>query len=366
VRILAIDIGTGTQDILLFDSEREPENCFKLVMPSPTVQVAERVRAVTKAGHSLVLTGVTMGGGPCAWAVEDHHRAGLAAYATPLAARTFNDDLEAVRRDLGVEVVSEDEASALARRAGVEEVVLRDLDLAAVERALAAFDVPAEVDLVAAAVFDHGNAPPEVSDRAFRFDYLRQRLAAGIGLAGFAFHREHIPAIMTRLQAVADSVPDGAPLLVMDTAPAAVLGALDDPLVAAEAAKVVVNVGNFHALAFGLVDGAISGVFEHHTGLIDSATLEGHIRRLADGTLTNAELFDHHGHGAIVFQPAPAALALVAVSGPRRAMLRGSPLRPYFAVPHGDMMLAGCFGLVRACAAHFPEHAEAIGRALAL
>ena len=36
MQILTVDIGTGTQDILLFDSERTPENCLKLVMPSPT------------------------------------------------------------------------------------------------------------------------------------------------------------------------------------------------------------------------------------------------------------------------------------------------------------------------------------------
>jgi len=36
MRILAADIVTGTQDILLFDSEKEPENSLLMVMPSPT------------------------------------------------------------------------------------------------------------------------------------------------------------------------------------------------------------------------------------------------------------------------------------------------------------------------------------------
>jgi hypothetical protein len=31
MQILTVDIGTGTQDILLFDTERTPENCLKLV-----------------------------------------------------------------------------------------------------------------------------------------------------------------------------------------------------------------------------------------------------------------------------------------------------------------------------------------------
>ena len=33
MRILAVDVGTGTQDILLFDSEQELENSIKMVMP---------------------------------------------------------------------------------------------------------------------------------------------------------------------------------------------------------------------------------------------------------------------------------------------------------------------------------------------
>ena len=53
LRVLAVDVGTGTQDILLFESDRAIENCFQLVMPSPTVVVAERIRAATAAGRPV-------------------------------------------------------------------------------------------------------------------------------------------------------------------------------------------------------------------------------------------------------------------------------------------------------------------------
>jgi len=36
VRILAVDAGTGTQDILLFDSSAPPESSLKLIVPSAT------------------------------------------------------------------------------------------------------------------------------------------------------------------------------------------------------------------------------------------------------------------------------------------------------------------------------------------
>ena len=109
MKILAVDMGTGTQDILLFDSDGPVENSIKMVMPSATQIAASRIRRATATKRPLLLTGVTQGGGPCGWALEDHLRAGGTAAATPEAAQTFDDDLEQVER-MGVRVVSEDEA----------------------------------------------------------------------------------------------------------------------------------------------------------------------------------------------------------------------------------------------------------------
>src|SRR5579859_1922264 len=139
MQILTVDVGTGTQDVLLFDSEREIENCFKLVLPSPTVVVAERIRSATSARRRLVLQGVTMGGGPSHWATMDHVRAGLEAFATPDAARTFDDDLAGVAA-MGIQVVSDDEAIALSD-AGAARVFFRDLHLAQLLQTLVAFGV---------------------------------------------------------------------------------------------------------------------------------------------------------------------------------------------------------------------------------
>jgi uncharacterized protein (DUF1786 family) len=55
--ILAADIGTGTQDILLFDSEKEVENSLLMVMPAPTQVTAEKVRKATKKGKMIGLPG---------------------------------------------------------------------------------------------------------------------------------------------------------------------------------------------------------------------------------------------------------------------------------------------------------------------
>lgn len=362
MRILTVDVGTGTQDILLFDAAREIENCFKLVMPSPTVVVADRLRDATREQTPVLLRGVTMGGGPCHWAAMDHLRAGLPLLATPEAARTFDDDLDSVRA-MGVEVVSEDEASA-AERDGVVVVSMRDFWLEQVLETFERFGVDTSIDALAVAVFDHGAAPPGYSDRIFRFDYLRERLAGGRGLAGFAFLRDAIPAAMTRLRAVAATAPADLPLLVMDTAPAAVLGALDDPVVRAREHVVVANVGNFHCLAFHLQGGKIAGLFEHHTGEVSAARLADYIRQLAEGTISNEAVYADKGHGALVLAPDVPAPSFVAATGPRRHLLVEGGVQPYLAVPHGDMMLAGNFGLLRAFAAEDTRVHEAVTRRL--
>jgi uncharacterized protein (DUF1786 family) len=167
----------------------------------------------------------------------------------------------------------------------------------------------------------------------------------------------------------------------MDTAPAAVLGATFDPFVSKRPRKLIANVGNFHTLAFRLGHNAdhaglsIEGVFEHHTGEIDLPKLESLLRALSDGSLKHEDVFNDMGHGALIYSKQPFELGTddfdVIVTGPRRSIFYHSPLstpdarlpiplRPYFAVPFGDMMITGCFGLLAATADVLPELGETI------
>ncbi len=362
MQILTVDVGTGTQDVYLFRRGLSLENGFKLVLPSPTMILRRRIQEATRHREPIVLTGVTMGGGPCAWAVEAHRRAGLPVYATPEAARTLNDDLDWVEHELGVVLVSDDEAARLPHLRHLE---MKDFDYRALQTAFGAFGVALEPAAVAVAVFDHGAAPPGVSDRTFRFDYLERRLREVNRLTAFACLGPDVPTFLTRLRAVTASAGGvQAPLIVMDTAPAAILGAGLDPVVRSRPRRLMVNIGNFHALAFRLGPTSVEAVFEHHTGELTPDRLETHLLRLADGTITRDEVFEDMGHGALVFDPRPLSLFEggygVAVTGPRREKLARSRLRPYFAVPAGDMMSAGCFGLLLATAELLPETADAI------
>lgn len=361
MKILTVDIGTGTQDIYLFDSRLNIENGYKLILPSPTMQLRWRIQRATRRRQPILIEGVMMGGGPCVWAVEDHLRAGLTVYATPAAAQTLDDDLERVQA-LGVQLVSEDEARRLPGK--VERIRFQDFDFPAIASLFHSAGVELrDLAAVAVAVFDHGAAPPGVSDRKFRFEYLERRLREHNSLWALAYRAEEIPPFLTRFQAVAQSAQGfDCPLVVMDTALAAVLGATYDPVVSAEERALIVNIGNFHTIAFRIGPSGIEGLFEHHTGELTADRLVELITRLAQGTLTNKEVYEDKGHGALILHSLPFRLGSrwrdfdVVLTGPRRRLLAGHPdLRFHTAAPFGDMMITGCLGLLSATGKLLPR-----------
>jgi uncharacterized protein (DUF1786 family) len=358
MRILAIDMGTGTQDILLFDSDSAIENDAKMVLPSATEIAARRIRRAGRDGRAVALSGVVAGGGPCHWALEEFLRSGGQAYATPEAAQTFDDDLGRVAA-MGVRLVSDDEIRAL----DAEPVVLRDLDLGAIRTALAAFEVKTDFDGLALGCLDHGAAPPDMSDRLFRFEHLRRTVERRNDLLAFASAAGALPDYLTRAKAMVASAVGEGPIAFMDTGPAAALGALHDERVAACDERLVLNLGNMHLLGFHLRGRQVASLFEHHTGEVSADQIESFVSRLATGELRHEEVFTTKGHGAyhadrsLVRGGLP---EMVAVTGPQRAKVRETGLHACFAAPFGDMMIGGCFGLLRGFGEVYPEAREAI------
>jgi uncharacterized protein (DUF1786 family) len=335
LRILAVDVGAGTQDVLVYDSARTPENCFKLVLPSQTQITGARIRAVTRAGKPLHLAGTLMGGGASSDAVKEHLAAGLPVTATAAAARTLHNDPARVAK-LGVRLRE-------TAPAGAVTVELGDLDLHALGHTLAEFGVLLP-EIVAVAVQDHGFRPGS-GNNAVRFEYLQGLVEGGGQLANTVFRKP--PAGMTRMAAVAERIP-GA--YMMDTGAAAVLGALGDPVVARavrEEGAILVNVGNMHTFATLVKGTRLYGLFEHHTGGITAAIIGDLVERLRLGTIDGATFnreFDGHGAALVDDYRREGPFRFVAVTGPNRQIAR--PLGYHEAAPHGDMMLAGSFGLV--------------------
>jgi uncharacterized protein (DUF1786 family) len=334
-RILAIDVGAGTQDVLVYERDLTAENWPKMVLPSRTRIVAARIRVATTAGRPVHLAGTLMGGGASADAVKEHLAAGLPVTATADAARTIHNDLDRVA-SLGVTIRDEPRADAVV-------VIMGDVDLNSIRRTLAEYAVEMP-DTIAIAVQDHGYSPG-VGNNDLRFAYLDSLIREGGDLARMVFHDP--PQVMTRMQAVSRLVP-GA--VLMDTGAAAVLGVLGDPVVGRKArdeGAILVNVGNMHTFAVLVKGHRLFGLFEHHTGGMTATLISDLVARLREGSISNESFrreFDGHGAALNPAYRDEGPFDFVAVTGPNRGIAR--ELGYYEAVPHGDMMLSGAFGLV--------------------
>ena len=338
-RILAIDVGAGTQDILLWEDGQPMENNVKLVLPSWTAILARQVEQATREGRPVFIMGNLMGGGPVSGAMKHHLKAGYPVYATPRAALTIRDNLDQVREQ-GYVIIEDgqwlDEPDVLRLRT-------RDVDLELLANALAPFGVTMP-ETVAIAVQDHGECV-DGSNRLFRFQLWREFVEGGGKMLDLVYREP--PSCYTRMLAVQRDAP-GA--VLMDTGPAALWGIVEDERVAPHQDEgfIAVNLGNQHTLGVLVRRERVLGLFEHHTRAMDSAKLARLVKRLRDGRLTNEEVYDDHGHGAFIspdYVPG-AGFDFVAVTGPRRGM--AADLGYHFAAPHGDVMLTGCFGLVTA------------------
>lgn len=332
--LLAIDVGAGTNDILVWSEDSLPANCPRMVVPSSSVLVGERIRRLAEEGKSIHLAGFLMGGGASTKAVKTAIAKGVKVTAALDSALTLHDNLDRVRQ-MGVEIREE-------APSGSAVVEMRDVDLSAVAQALAPWGIELPEN-IAVAVQDHGHSPDE-SNRTFRFKHWKSIMEKGGRLSDL--HPNEPPSYMTRMLSVKKQVP-GA--LVIDTGPAAVLGALDDEEVAdavASGGAVEMNFGNAHTIAFLIRGDKLFGLFEHHTSSLDERKVRTLVERLRSGKITNEEIYSERGHGAI-YCPGfePGGFDAVFATGPRRKIARGFAR---FAAPYGDMMMTGCFGLVKA------------------
>ncbi len=346
MKILAIDVGTGTQDILLHDTEKEVENSLVMVMPSPTVIISERIKKATTKGKDVFLKGDVMGGGPSVKAIRSHIERGYRVYATEKAALTIKDDLEKVR-SMGINIVNDSDVIPK----GLEEIILQDIDLNSIENALSSFGVSMP-DKIAVAVQDHGNSP-DISNRVYRFRIFERLIDEGGEFSKFAYGGDIVPEEFTRMASVARTLAK-KDAVIMDTGPAAIFGALLDPKAIQPA--LVVNIGNGHTLAAIVKDNKMLALFEHHTSALDGKKLQQHIIDFSCGKLGFQDVFDEGGHGCYIKEILGyGEIKSVMVTGPRRNILQNMDdedkdatlwHKLHFAAPFGNMMLSGCYGLL--------------------
>jgi uncharacterized protein (DUF1786 family) len=331
--ILAVDVGAGTQDVLFFEPSKEPENNLKFVIPSQTQLLA---RKISRFNEDLLITGETMGGGPVTMAILGHIKKGYQVFMTETSAKTVRDDLEDVQSE-GIEVISEEEAAGL----NLSKIETKDIDLDFLFNLIGDYSglLP---DFIGIAVQDHGFEKNK-SDRVFRFEKIKETLDQRACLEDFLF--DEPPDYYTRMNAVLRQVKKsfkgGAG--VIDSKFAAIAGALHD---VDERPCICIDVGNGHTM-IAIVDDGIESVLEHHTHTLTQESIVDYINRLADGTISNEEVFNDNGHGCFIkTAPGIKNIKRILVSGPNRNVLKNSSLNFEFANPFGDVMMTGPVGIV--------------------
>lgn len=335
MKILAIDVGAGTQDIMLYDSEQPIENSLKMVLPSPTRILAGKIQ---KHRNDLFLSGETMGGGSINKAVKNHLKKGYRILMTENSAKTVRDNLGYVK-SLGIELIPFGE-----KHPEIAELELKDVDLEAIREVFSRFNVELEFDYIGVAVQDHGFMEG-VGDRNFRFMKIREKLEKPAPPEEFAYFNE-APEYFTRMNGVLRTLK-GHNVVLMDSKFASVCGATCDEYVEELDNFIVLDVGNGHTLAASFNDGKISGVFEHHTGMLTPDKITKYVEELADGTLSHDQIHGDGGHGAWVAEPIE-NFEYVVATGPQRGILKKTNFKVHNAVPAGDVMMAGPSGLIKA------------------
>lgn len=335
MKILTIDVGVGTQDIMLYDTDQPVENSVKMVMPSPTKILAQKI---INHHTDIFIKGTTMGGGPVNKALENHIKRGYRVVMTEGSARTVRDDLSRVRK-LGIEIIPDEE-----KHPEISSIELKDVDLDAIKGALSKFDVEMDFDHIGIAVQDHGFMGG-MGDRNFRFMKIMEKLDVPRDPVEFAYHGE-VPEYFTRMNGVLKTLKGYQPT-IMDSKFASICGATCDEAVKNLNSFIVMDIGNGHTLAAAIENNKIVGVFEHHTSSLNSAKITDLIKKLENGTITHEEVHDDNGHGAWTTGPISKVECVVA-TGPRRKLLEDSGFKVYYAAPAGDVMMTGPAGLIKA------------------
>ncbi len=358
MRILAIDVGTGTRDLLLFDSSKRLENCIQMVVPSKSKIMARRIAELE---GDLYLKGRTVGGGPMVKALRKHLKKGHRVIFSPEAAFTVKNSTAKVLQQ-GMEISAEPTGTVLS---------LDELDVEDLQAFLCSMGEELRPgDGIAIAVQDHGTAGPDQSDRDFRWSRFACSLQESPRLEPLVYPGDDIPECFMRMTSVGEylsaRLPE-CPLVIADTCVAALLGCLSplggDPPEPG-GIDLVLNVGNSHTMAAILRDREVLAIMEHHTYELEDRldNLSRFLGQLADGSIETAEIQADEGEGAIVREAVgiPAVQRFL-VTGPRRHLTEAVEFpfacRPRFAAPAGNMMITGSIGLIDGYFHRYPQKA---------
>lgn len=358
LKILSIDIGAGTEDVLLYDDSRTIENCIKMVLPSPTLIYANKIEELTSRKQNILIKGDIIGGGAVTSAIRKHIEKSLKVVMTEKVALTIRNNLDEVR-SMGIEVVKEE--SELSKLKGVS-IGFEEINIWKITKFLKELGAKTDdIDVVAVAVQDHGVNPPGESNRKFRMKKMEELLTKSPRMETLAFEENEVPECFLRMRSAVESCKMQLPnssVIIMDTSLSAVLGCLEDPVVTKSNRVLAVNVGNGHTVAAIVEDERVLGLMEHHTEMLRNKPkkLESMLVAFADGKIKGEDIFKDGGHGAFYLTADQSKeeklsvkkVGIFAVTGPNRSIANDLKIPIHFAAPAGDVMMTGTMGLIRA------------------
>jgi len=329
---LAIDIGTGTQDVLIYKEGELLENSPKLIYPAPTKLFSKNIKNFER---DIFISGVVMGGGPITKALRNHIDKGYNVFISKDAAKTIKDDLEKVE-SWGFNIVEAVENPHL-------ELSDIDFELFEILQEKAFYG---KFNKILVAVQDHGYIKGQ-SDRITRIDFLKEFLDGDLSKAYFNKNTS-IPQNFSRFRSIRKTITNhykNTDFAITDTGIAAALGALYKN---ETRPAVTIDAGNGHTFAALIHEEyKISSFFEHHTGMLDKKKIRYLVNKMLRGELTNEEIFNDGGHGAHRFsgKSFPEDVPLI-ITGPNRHRFFDEKDDVTFASPAGDTMITGSVGLL--------------------
>ena len=249
--ILSIDVGKGTEDILIFDENKQIENAIQLVLPS-TAQILKD-QLLDDDSELIFISGSLMAGEPWHKVVYDKCAANPnSVIMTETAARSLRYSLDQVRSK-NVMVLSDsefemeyeqqkkkqeetDEFPMYSTRLSISRYSISDINFGRIEAVLKGSNIDLKrIRKVLLCVQDHGEpSDPNQSARDFRMTAIYSRLDENGRLENLMFRSADIPKDLPRLKSVANSAInffshlDADDIYVMDSSPAVILGVIND------------------------------------------------------------------------------------------------------------------------------------------
>jgi uncharacterized protein (DUF1786 family) len=343
-RVLTVDIGAGTMDVLYYDTKSGVH--YKTVVKSPVACIAERAANIE---GKLLIVGSEMGGGAVSRVLKER-AAKTEVVMSASAAATVHHSLDRVR-SFGIKVVEDQVAEKMRQSNEYVTLMSCDLEIERLKQIVAGFDVPFFFDIMGVCAQDHGVAPDGVSHLDYRHNNFKAILDKNPFPHALLYKDDEVPENMNRLRSISGSAMmlPADEIYVMDSGMAAILGACMDPRVKGKRNVLVMDIATSHTIGAALQDGELDGFFEYHTSDITLERLETLLRELADGKLEHKQILSEGGHGAYTrkafgFENAD----IIVATGPKRKLLEKSRLSIIPGAPLGDNMMTGTSGLLEA------------------